>query len=66
VLSGLVFGLVLGADAIYVGIEAIHKGELARSLPGYLAMPGEWVIAMGIFILSVTFWGFWRWSRGVE
>jgi hypothetical protein len=62
-LRALVFGVVLGDYAIYVGLDGIHQGELVHSLPGRLALPGEWVVAMGIFILGVTLWGFWKWVR---
>ena len=53
-------GIGLGALALWLGIDAIRTGELVTAAPGSLALPGELVCAMGVFLLVCGGWIFWR------
>ena len=51
-----VFGIALDIFTIAIGVVAIRTGELVAGAPGQVALPGEIVAPMGVFIVVLSVW----------
>ena len=59
-ISAALFGVVLGAGMLALGIGAIRSGEMVRGPIGSLPLTGEEACAMAVFLLVLSGWLLWR------
>ena len=65
-IAATLFGVALGVFTTVIGINGIRTGELIRGFPGDVALPGEVVVPMGVFIVVLSVWALWRLLSGRE